>query len=290
MPPSKSKKSASSKAKSAEKNTDPLRDASRGVRLQRYLADSGVASRRKCEELVEEGLVRVNGRLVTELPAWVDPESDEVSVDGKRVRAERRNIYVMLNKPRRSMTTASDPGGRRTVVEMVDHPSGVRLFPVGRLDYETSGLLLLTNDGDLANALTHPRFGVEKTYRAIVKGRLDEAACTELEEGLFLAERKQGRTVGAKKTLPVRVRLVKRDRDRTVLDLTIKEGRNRQLRRMLAQVECPVKRLTRVSMGPLKLKGLSTGEWRELSREELQALRAAVKRGSKTSKAKDSAG
>ena len=277
-------------ARATDSEQDPLRDASRGVRIQRFLADTGVASRRKCEELIEEGLVRVNGRLVQELPAWVDPESDEVTVDGKRVRAERRHIYVMLHKPRRSMTTANDPGGRRTVVEMVDHPAGVRLFPVGRLDYDTSGLLLMTNDGELANALTHPRYGVVKTYRATVKGRLDEEACKQLEEGLYLAERKRGKTVGAKRTLPVRIRLVSRDRDRTVLDLTLKEGRNRQLRRMLAQVECPVKRLVRVSMGPLRLKGLASGEWRELTREELQAIRKAVKVGAAATRKKSKKG
>jgi len=185
-------------------------------------------------------------------------------------------VYVLLHKPRQCVSTMLDPEGRRTVADLVKHPSGARLYPVGRLDYDTSGLLLMTNDGPLANRLTHPRYGVHKTYRATVKGRLEPEEVAELEKGVFLAERKSGQTVGAKRTMPVRMTIASRDRDRTVLELTLQEGRNRQVRRMLASVGRPVRKLVRIKMGPLKLKGLAVGEWRELTRTELGALRKAA--------------
>lgn len=281
-------------------------------RLQRVLADLGVASRRKCEALIEEGHVRVNGETVQTLPAFVSI-ADKVEVDGVVVQRGRapgtrgaprprgasdssdaprpsrkeqraadrpdpptRLLYIALYKPRGVVTSASDPAGRRTVLDLVKHPSGARLFPVGRLDYETQGLLLLTNDGELANRLTHPRYGVHKTYRALVKGSLDDAAVRALEDGIYLAERKEGKTVGAARTARVKIEIVKRDRDRTVLDIALQEGRNRQVRRMLAKAGCPVKRLVRTQIGPLALRGLAVGQWRELTRDELRTLRAAA--------------
>lgn len=254
--------------------SDPLREKSRGVRLQKFMADAGVASRRTAEELIGEGRVTVGGRVITDLPVWVDPEHDVVQVDGRRVGGgTTRSVYVMLNKPRQCVCTVLDPEGRRTVADLVKHPSGARLYPVGRLDYDTDGLVLMTNDGELANRLTHPRYGVHKTYRAVVRSRLDEEAVKHLEEGIFLADRDHGRTTGASRTLPVKLTLVSRDQNRTVLDITLSEGRNRQVRRMLAAAGCPVKRLTRIRMGPVKLKGLRTGEWRELTLVELGALR-----------------
>ncbi len=269
---------------------DPLRDASRpgAERLQRVLADLGVASRRACEELIKEGEVEVNDEVVTDLPAWVTPR-DRIRVSGRPVarpsaregRAAAkveggRLVYVMLHKPRDTVTTAADPAGRRTVVDLVQHPSGVRLFPIGRLDFDTQGLILLTNDGELANKLTHPRYGVRKTYRALVKGRPTDDALRELERGVYLAERKAGKTVGAERMAPVSMNVISSDRDRSVVEITLAEGRNRQVRRMLAQVGCPVKRLVRVSMGPLSLRGLAVGQWRELTREEVQVLRKAA--------------
>ncbi len=271
------KRSGANRSKTVDP-TDPLRDSSRGIRLQKALAAAGISSRRHCEELIEQGAVRVNGKTVTTLPAWVDPAEDEIFVNGLRIPQAERKIYIMLNKPRRVVTTCDDPGGRRTVADYVVHPADSRLFPIGRLDYETSGLLLLTNDGELTNRLTHPRFGVEKTYRALVRGRVDEAELERLGKGLFLVDRKGGETVGASRTAPVIVRIVHRARDKTMLDLVLKEGRNRQVRRMLVQVGHPVIRLERTHMGPLKLKGLARGEWRELSRQELGSLRKAVKR------------
>ena len=150
------------------------------------------------------------------------------------------------------------------------------MFPVGRLDYDTTGLLLLTNDGDLANHLTHPRYGVPKVYRAVVKGRVDLEAIGELEEGVKLTDRKDGRTVGASRTGPVEVSVVHREADKTVVEVMIREGRNRQVRRTLAALGYPVKKLERIAMGPLRLKGVARGDWRELTRSEVQALRRAA--------------
>lgn len=257
----------------------PPTDPDGGERLQRVLSQAGVASRRACEALIEEGRVEVNGRVVTRLPVFVDASSDRITVDGKVVSASDRKLYVMLNKPARTVTTAHDEPGldRRTVVDLVEHPSGIRLFPVGRLDYETMGLLLLTNDGEMANALTHPRYGLAKTYRAVVRGRLEDADIKAIERGIYLADRKQGRSTGASRTARVQVEIIKRDRDRTTLQITLKEGRNRQVRRMLASIGYPIKKLERVAIGPLRLKGIARGAWRELSRDELRTLRRTLR-------------
>lgn len=272
---------------SAGEGEDPIRDASRpgAERLQRVLADAGVASRRACEALIEKGEVTVNGVVVNRLPAFVTPE-DRVEYRGLGVRQEAtkgrggdRLVYVMVYKPSSTVSTVWDPEGRRTVQDIVKHPSGARLFPVGRLDYDSRGLLLMTNDGELANRLTHPRYEVHKTYRVLVKGRIEDERVGELEQGIYLAERKEGETVGAKRTGRVEIRIVKRDATRTVMDITLTEGRNRQVRRMLAGVGHPVKRLERTRIGPLELKGLALGEWRELTRDELRALKAAAKGG-----------
>jgi pseudouridine synthase len=281
------------------------RDASRdgAVRIQRFMADAGVASRRACEALIEEGRVVINGEKITELPLFVVPGEDRIEVDGDPLRvhfaarpttnpkarstksvAGERLVYVMLHKPRNTVTTVYDPDGRRTVIDLVEHPSGVRLYPVGRLDYDTMGLVLMTNDGELANRLTHPRYGVHKTYRAVVKGRIEESSLAELEEGVFLAQRKEGRTEGAKRTAHVKMSIVKRDDTRTLLELTLEEGRNRQVRRMLAKVGHPVKKLTRVGMGPLKLTKVALGEWRELTRDEISTLKKAAGGGDSPSR------
>ncbi len=259
--------------------TDDLpdyRDASRGERLQKVLARAGVASRRACEELIEQGAVKVNGRVVDELPAWVDPTSDHITVKGQPIEGDERKIYLMLFKPRHTVTTADDEAGRRTVLELVDHPSGNRLYPVGRLDYDTMGLLLLTNDGELANRLTHPSFEIHKTYRAVVKGVVEEDRIADMKRGIYLAERREGRTTGAKRTGDVEIEIVYKERERTILDITLREGRNREVRRIFASVGCPVKKLTRTAMGPLRLKGLRLGEWRELTSHEVAAIKRAA--------------
>jgi 23S rRNA pseudouridine2605 synthase len=249
------------------------------VRLQRVMADAGLASRRACELLIQEGRVRVNGTIVRTLPVLVDPETDRIEVDGRHVPPPERHIYIMLNKPTRTISTVQDEPGavRRTVLDLVDHPSRARLYPVGRLDFDTTGLVLLTNDGELANRLTHPRFGVEKTYHAVVKGLLDDEAIAQLEQGIYLAERRAGRTVGGTKASHVSLSVHRRDRERTILELTLKEGRNRQVRRMLAAVGAPVKKLERIAIGPVKLSKLAIGQWRELTVGEVGALRKACR-------------
>lgn len=252
-------------------------DASRGQRLQRVMADAGVASRRACEELIESGIVRVNGHLVQSLPAWVNPDTDHISVNGKAIKRNEPHVYVMLFKPRGVVTTNSDPEGRSCAIDLVRHPSRARLFPVGRLDMDSSGLLLMTNDGELANRLTHPSHEVHKLYEVSVEGSIDEHEVKRLESGLFLNERRtsRGRKPGAK-TTESRLTVLKRDRDRTRLLMELSEGRNRQIRRMMIKLGHTVRKLRRVQMGPLKLKGLQPGQWRELTPGELKSLRVAA--------------
>lgn len=252
-------------------------DDSRGPRLQKVLAEAGVGSRRACEDLIEHGSVRVNGHLVSTLPAWVDPAKDHITVDGKRIKTHEPHVYIMLFKPRGFVTTTDDPEGRPHVLNLVEHPSKARLYPVGRLDMDSSGLLLLTNDGEMANRLTHPKHEVHKTYEVVVSGALEENEVRKLESGIFLNEKRvsKGERDGVR-TSPSRLKLKKRDRDRTLLTMELKEGRNRQIRRMMAKFGHNVKKLRRVQMGPLKLRGLQPGQWRELTAMELSALRRAA--------------
>lgn len=280
-------RSSTIQAVATKQNTDAqpadAGDIGTRVRLQKHMAAAGVGSRRACERMISEGQVMVNGEVVRDLPVLVDPAEDRISVKGlelpraPRARAKaNRKIYVMLYKPRQTLSTLHDPDGRRTVRDLVQHPSRARLYPVGRLDYDTMGLVLLTNDGEFANRLTHPSFGVRKTYRAIVKGALGEEDVAKLEEGIYLAERRDGRTDGASRTKPATLEIVRREPARTILDITLSEGRNRQVRRMLARVGCPVRKLTRIRIGPVRLKGVRLGEWRELSASEVGALKRAV--------------
>lgn len=257
-----------------------------GVRLHKFLAHAGVASRRGCEELIAAGKVRVNGRVVEHSPVWVEPGVDEVWVNGEVVAGEERHVYVMLYKPRKTVSTMSDEAGRRTVSDLVRHPSGARLYPVGRLDYETLGLVVMTNDGALADRMTHPRYGLHKTYRAVVRGRVEDEDAERLERGIYLAQRKAGRTVGGERLGMAKIEVVRRERDRSLVDITLQEGRNRQIRRLLAAVDFPVRKLTRIRMGPLALKGLRMGEWRELTKVELGMLRKAARAGEAAARAR----
>jgi 23S rRNA pseudouridine2605 synthase len=225
------------------------------MRLNAYLARAGIASRRKADELIKAGRVRVNGQL-GELNTFVETR-DRVEVDGKEVRPQRL-AYVLLNKPPGVVTTASDPQGRPTVVDLVKHE--VRVVPVGRLDADTTGALLLTNDGDLAHRLAHPKYEVEKVYEAEVEGEPSDEALLRLAEGIELEE-------GL--TAPAEVRRL----SPPVVELSIHEGRNRQVRRMLEAVGHPVRRLHRSRYAGLTLEGLAPGEWRELSSDELKHLR-----------------
>lgn len=259
---------------SAAKATHEFVDDTRGPRLQKVLAAAGVASRRACEELIESGAVTVNGQTVRQLPAWVDPARDHIKVNGRLVRTSAPPVHVMLFKPRGVVCTNDDPDGRRRAIDLVRHPSKARLYPVGRLDLDSSGLLLLTNDGAFAQQLTHPSHGVSKVYEVTVDGALDEDQVRELERGLFLTDR---RTRGATRTSACRLKLLRKARDRTRLRMELREGRNRQIRRMMARLGHRVKKLRRVQMGPLHLKGLQPGQWRDLHPKEVEALRRAAR-------------
>lgn len=233
-----------------------------GERLQKVLARAGFGSRRVCEGLIAAGRARVNGEVAI-LGQRVDPDRDLVEVDGVAVGVAADLVYYLLNKPLGAVTTAADPQGRPTVVGLV--PREPRVFPVGRLDAATEGLLVLTNDGPLTHRLTHPSFGVEKEYLAEVRGTPSPATVRRLREGVDLDD-------GL--TAPARVSLVAP----TVLRLAIHEGRNRQVRRMCEAVGHPVVRLVRTRIGPLADRGLAPGEWRALSVDEVRALEAATVR------------
>lgn len=263
-------------------------DASRGIRLQKAMAEAGVASRRDCEAIIEEGRVRVNGDVVDTLPAWVDPRADLIEVDGRRVNHPSprkggglKHTYLMVYKPRGVISTNDDPEGRKRVIDLIDAPLKARLFPVGRLDADSTGLILLTDDGELANRLTHPRFEVTKQYHVSVKGRIAEGDLDRLRRGLFLTERRPGKPQTAKKAAMEQVRIVSHevDRtrgDRTTLAITLREGQNREIRRLLARVGIKVRRLKRTAIGPLKLKGIAIGQWRPLTVTEVGMLRKAA--------------
>lgn len=251
--------------------THGFSDDTRGPRLQRVMADAGVSSRRRCEELIAQGQVRVNGEVIDALPAWVDPARDRIEVEGRPIQRAERHVYVMLYKPKGTVSTNSDPEGRRRAIDLVQHQSGARLFPVGRLDIDSSGLLLLTNDGELANRLTHPRYEIHKVYEVTVGGAVAEADLAKLEQGIYLPSK---RGAPGTRTEQSSLRMLKRDRDRTMLLMELGEGRNRQIRRMMLRLGHPVKKLRRVQMGPLRLRGLAIGEWRDLTASEVASLRA----------------
>src|SRR5918992_4794217 len=227
------------------------------IRLQKILSQAGVSSRRAAEKLMAEGRVSVNGKTIFELGTKADPAKDDIRVDGRRIKAAERPRYILLNKPRGYVTTRSDEKRRKTVLDLLE---GVReyVYPVGRLDYDTEGLLLLTNDGELASQLTHPRHGVERTYEARVVGMPDDRALEKLRKGVPLDGRR---------TQPADVKLLNKDRHDAdgVLLITIREGRNRQVRRMCEAVGHPVDRLRRIKFGPIGDRRLPVGAWRDLS-------------------------
>jgi pseudouridine synthase len=245
-----------------------VNSGSSAIRLQKILSQAGAASRRAAERLIEEGRVSVNGRTVREMGVKADPMTDDIRVDGRRLRAPERHRYILLNKPAGVVTTRSDPQRRQTVIDLLD---GVReyVYPVGRLDYDSEGLLLLTNDGDLAARLTHPRHEVERSYEAHVAGTPDQEAIDRLRRGIPL---------DGKRTMPAEVKVLGRNpatarlHGKSVLLITIREGRNRQVRRMCEAVGHPVRKLRRIRIGPISDRRLRVGEWRDLAPHEIRLL------------------
>lgn len=233
------------------------------IRLQKLIAGSGLASRRKAELLIAAGRVTVNGTVVTELGTKVDPDRDHVKVDGKHLRATQPYVYLMLNKPKHVMSTLDDPGGRTTVKQCL-HGVSVRVFPVGRLDFDSEGLMLLTNNGELAQALLHPRYHVPKTYLIKVKGVLTDDEIRALQRGVKLEDGMTG---------PAAVKKIRKAEQNSWLEITIHEGRKHQVKRMLEAVGHPVIKLVRVRMGPLSLGDLAPGQFRFLADHEANALR-----------------
>ncbi len=230
-------------------------------RLQKTLAAAGVASRRACEELILEGAVRVNGKVVDTLPAFVDPDKDVITVNGRRVRAEQK-VYFLLNKPKGVICTSSDPQGRAKAVDLVDCKE--RIFCVGRLDVDTTGGIILTNDSALANRLTHPRYELPKTYEVRVRGRIEGDAIEKVKRGTWLAEGKTGKAA---------VKVLKRSRDESLLEVTIRQGLNRQVRRIMARVGFKVRGLKRTKIGNIGIKGLAVGGSRKLTKSQISYLR-----------------
>lgn len=231
------------------------------VRLNKYLADCGVGSRRECDRLISDGVVKINGKVAV-LGSTVN-ENDHVTVNDKRVGEKQKNYYIMLHKPKGYVTTVKDDLGRKTVMDLVSNIKA-RLYPVGRLDYDTEGLLILTNDGDLANRLTHPRHEVNKTYVCRISGVLSEKERIQLEKGVL---------IDGVKTAPARVKIVKQDQHNTRCEITIHEGRNRQVKKMFEAVGKEVEFLKRVAIGELRLGGLNRGEYRFLNDYEVEYLK-----------------
>lgn len=232
------------------------------MRLQKYLALCSVASRRASEEIILSGRVSVNGKVVTELGTKVS-EGDVVAVDGKEIKKEKQKIYIMLNKPVGCVTTVSDDRGRQTIMEYVsDIPE--RIYPVGRLDYNTEGLIFLTNDGDLAYALTHPKYEKEKVYEVLVKGIVLHGAIDKLVRGVY---------IDGKKTAPAKAEVVEHRRNTSLVRICIHEGRNRQIRKMCDAVGHSVIALRRVAVDGIEIGNLEVGRWRHLTRTEVERLR-----------------
>ena len=247
------------------------------IRLQKLIAESGICSRRKAEQFIEQGRVKVNGRPCT-LGDKADPLKDIVTIDGERVIYERKKTYryIMLNKPRGYVTTMSDELDRKCVTELL---GGVddRVYPIGRLDKNSEGLLLFTNDGAFANDIMHPSRHISKTYRVTVRPDIDDEKLVQLTEGVV---------IDGRKTLPCTVLVLEKQPGRVVLQMTITEGRNRQIRKMCEAVGLEVARLRRTSVGPIKLGMLKPGTWRDLKPDELRALRNAIAKSEKQGKSK----
>ncbi|MGI5859050.1 MAG: pseudouridine synthase [Tepidanaerobacteraceae bacterium] len=232
------------------------------IRLQKYLSQAGVASRRACENIILQGRVKVNGKTVNKLGTKVDPYKDQIEVDGSICHTRAYSIYIIMNKPKGILTTVKDPLGRPTVIDLLKDVNE-RVFPVGRLDKDTEGLLLLTNDGEVTFRLTHPKYEIVKTYVAQIEGIIGKDDIKTLEKGVVLED-------GI--TAPAQVKIVKNLDDSTIIEIKIHEGRKRQIRRMCRAIGHPVMSLKRTRIANLSLKGLKTGEWRLLSPKEIKHI------------------
>jgi 23S rRNA pseudouridine2605 synthase len=234
------------------------------VRLQKVLAQAGVDSRRNCEELILDGAVTVNGTVVSTLPVFVNPEVDDIRVHGRRLQKPQR-VYFLLNKPKNVICTNFDPQGRRKAIDYIDCPE--RIFCVGRLDADTTGAILVTNDSGLANRLTHPKFELPKTYEVTLRGKMEGDAIEKIKKGIWLSEGKTQRAA---------VKVLGRNNLETVLEITIRQGLNRQIRRTMARVGFKVKSLRRTHIGNIRIKGLGPGAWRPMTASEVRYLYAAT--------------
>lgn len=232
------------------------------VRLQKYMADCGVASRRKSEELIAAGKVKVNG-LTANIGDKIDPKNDTVTVGGRKIAAQTNYVYLMLNKPRGYVTTMSDEMERKCVAELVKDV-GARVYPVGRLDRDSEGLLLVTNDGEFANAITHPSRHIAKTYRVSVKPKITEEQLTVLTSSMM---------INGRETLPADVRIISNEPEKSVLEIILYEGRNRQIRRLCEEAGLETARLKRLAIGQLELGHLRPGEYRSLTHDEVSLLK-----------------
>lgn len=235
------------------------------IRLQKFLADSGVASRRKCEELIAQGRVEVNGQLVS-IPGTKINGSEIIKVDGKQIGQHPEKVYIILNKPVGYISSAKDQFSRKTVLDLIGTIKE-RIYPVGRLDYDTSGLILLTNDGEFANKMMHPKHELEKVYRAIISGKLSETEIRSLKKGIAIEDYV---------TAPAKVNIIEMSDKDSIVEITIHEGKNRQVRKMFEAIGHTILRLKRISIGPIQIKGLEEGMWRYLSKDEIKALLLAA--------------
>lgn len=251
------------------------------MRLQKYMAKQGVASRRKSEEIILAGRVKVNGHLVTTLGSKLDPQSDLVTVDDKRIGGPVTKVYILLNKPKGYVTTTKDPQGRKTVLDLVSKIK-TRIYPVGRLDYNTEGLLILTNDGDLTQLLTHPSSQIKKTYQARVEGLVTDEKLEALSKGV---------DIGDYKTAPAQVYLLSKDKESSLVEITIHEGKYHQVKRMFEAVGLEVKRLVRTQIASMTRKKIPRGGYRHLKKSEVDMLYARKKaRKSSAYKSKNKGG
>jgi len=260
------------KKRSPSQSKSPSKPSSPGaIRLQKYMGLCGIASRRKSEELIRLGFVQVNGRVVTELGTKVTPDSDQVRVEGKLIHLEIGSHVLALNKPRGVMTTLEDPGGRTTIKDLL---KGVRerVYPVGRLDYQTEGLILVTNDGDLANLVMHPRYEIKKVYLVKVKRLPTNQELARLRRGMFLEE-------GFVRPVSVEVKSIL-DNGKIWIEVVLNEGKNREIRRMFDRIRLPVDRLRRTQIGNITIEGIPTGKYRPLTPDEVRRLRSLAKKPS----------